>query len=66
VDIQTKETFNAAYERSDTCVVPAAGIIAEAMVAIVLAGSFLEKFGGDSMGETHRNYQGYMQQLRDY
>ena len=66
VDVLTKEAFNAAYERSDTCVVPAAGVIAEAMVAIVLARAFLEKFGGDSMTETQRNYQGYLQQLQVY
>jgi len=66
VDVQTKETFDATYERSDTCVVPAAGVIAEAMVAIVLARSLLEKFGGDSLAETQRNYQGYLQQLHDY
>ena len=66
VDVLTKEPFNAAYERSDTCVVPAAGVIAEAMVAIVLTRSFLEKFGGDSMAETQRNYQGYLQQLQVY
>jgi chorismate synthase len=66
VDIQTKEPFDAAYERSDTCVVPAAGIIAEAMVAIVLTRAFLEKFGGDSLNETQRNFQGYLQQIHDF
>jgi chorismate synthase len=66
VDIQTKEPVDAAYERSDTCVVPAAGIIGEAMVAIVLARAFLEKFGGDSLNETQRNYQGYLQQIHDF
>ena len=56
----------AAYERSDVCVVPAAGVIGESMVAIVLAGAFVEKFGGDSLCETKRNYTGYMQQVRSY
>jgi chorismate synthase len=66
VDLDTREPALAAYERSDVCVVPAAGVIGEAMVAIVLAQSFLEKFGGDSLGETKRNYEGYLQQLKNY
>ena len=57
-DLQTKETLKAAYERSDVCVVPAAGVAAEAMVAQVLADAFLEKFGGDSLEETRRNFRG--------
>jgi chorismate synthase len=56
----------AAYERSDVCVVPAAGVIGEAMVALVLAQAFLEKFGGDSLVETKRNFEGYLTQVRDY
>ena len=55
VDLLTRDPEKAAYERSDVCVVPAAGVIGEAMVAIVLAQAFLEKFGGDSLGETRRN-----------
>ena len=47
-------------------VLPAAGVVGEAMVAIVLAQAFLEKFGGDSLEETRRNYQGYMDQVRDF
>jgi chorismate synthase len=47
-------------------VVPAAGVIGEAMVALVLAGAFLEKFGGDSIGETRRNFDGYLGQLKEY
>jgi chorismate synthase len=47
-------------------VVPAAGVIGEAMVAIVLAQAFLEKFGGDSMTETRRNFEGYQEQVRNY
>lgn len=66
VDMITKEPFLAQHERSDTCTVPAAGVIGEAMVALVLADALLEKCGGDSMGETKRNYEGYLQQLREY
>ncbi|MGH9657890.1 MAG: chorismate synthase [Bryobacteraceae bacterium] len=66
VDLATREPSLAAYERSDVCVVPAAGVIGEAMVAIVLAQAFLEKFGGDSLGETRRNFEGYLQQVRDF
>ncbi len=66
VDMVTKEEAAAAYERSDVCVAPAAGVIGEAMVAIVLAGAMLEKFGGDSLKETRRNYDGYIQQVREF
>ena len=66
VDMITKEPFVAQHERSDTCTVPAAGVIGEAMVALVLARAFLEKFGGDSIEETSRNYAGYLEQLRSY
>lgn len=66
VDLTTREPAKAAYERSDVCVVPAAGVIGEAMVAIVLAGAVVEKFGGDSLGETLRNFEGYQQQVRAF
>ena len=66
VDMISKEPFLAQHERSDTCTVPAAGVIGETMVALVLAGAFLEKFGGDSVGETQRNLEGYLAQLRNY
>ncbi len=66
VDLDTRDSAKAAYERSDVCVVPAAGVIGEAMVAIVLAGSFLEKFGGDSLSETKRNYESYLAQVAAY
>jgi chorismate synthase len=66
VDLATREKALAAYERSDVCVVPAAGVIGEAMVAIVLAQAFLEKFGGDSLVETRRNYEGYIEQVKNY
>jgi chorismate synthase len=65
-DLVTKESVQAAYERSDVCVVPAGGIAGEAMTALVLAGAFLEKFGGDSLGETRRNFEGYLQQLDSF
>ena len=66
VDFETREPVKAAYERSDVCVVPAAGVAAESMVALTLARCALEKFGGDSMTETLRNFQGYCQQLKNY
>ena len=66
VDFATRESVKAAYERSDVCVVPAAGVAAEAMVALTLARCALEKFGGDSLGETLRNFKGYKQQLREF
>src|SRR6516225_5176355 len=62
-DLKSKEAVKAAYERSDVCVVPAAGVAGEAMVAVELAGAFLEKFGGDSLDETRRNFEGYQEQL---
>jgi chorismate synthase len=66
VDMISKEPFLAQHERSDTCTVPAAGVIGESMVALVLGGAFLDKFAGDSIQETRRNYEGYLQQLREY
>jgi len=66
VDLATREPALAAYERSDVCVVPAAGVIGESMVAIVLAQAFLEKFGGDSLGETRRNFEGYKEQVKSF
>src|SRR5215472_723185 len=66
VDLTTREAALAAYERSDVCVVPAAGVIGEAMVALVLAQAFLEKFGGDSLGETRRNFEGYKEQVKSF
>jgi chorismate synthase len=66
VDLETRQPALAAYERSDVCVVPAAGVIGEAMVAVVLAQAFLEKFGGDSLAETRRNFQAYLQQVSDF
>ncbi|HUM05360.1 MAG TPA: chorismate synthase [Terriglobales bacterium] len=66
VDFATREPVKAAYERSDVCVVPAAGVAAEAMVALTLARCALDKFGGDSMRETKRNFEGYLEQLKKY
>jgi chorismate synthase len=60
VDITTNEAAPAHHQRSDVCAVPAAGVVAEAMVALVLANSVLEKFGGDSLGETKRNLDSYL------
>lgn len=60
-DLRTGEEIAAHYERSDVCVVPAAGVIVEAMCAIVLAGAALEKFGGDNMSETLRNFRTYQE-----
>jgi chorismate synthase len=66
VDFETREPVKAAYERSDVCVVPAAGVAAEAMVALTLVRCALEKFGGDSMVETKRNFNGYLGQLKNF
>ena len=66
VDIDTKKEERAAFERSDITVVPAAGVIGEAMVALVLAQAMREKFGGDSLTEMKRNFEGYREQLRNY
>jgi chorismate synthase len=66
VDFASREPVKAAYERSDVCVVPAAGVAAEAMVALTLARFALEKFGGDSMLELKRNFEGYCQQVRNF
>ena len=60
IDVTTGEPAKAINQRSDVCAVPAAGVIAEAMVALVLADSLLEKFGGDSVAETKRNYENYL------
>ena len=60
VDVASGDTASAHHQRSDVCAVPAAGVVAEAMVAIVLAEAVLEKFGGDSVGETRRNLEGYV------
>jgi chorismate synthase len=66
VDIDTKDEEPAGFERSDITAVPAAGVIGEAMVALTLAIALREKFGGDSLGEMKRNFEGYREQLRGY
>jgi chorismate synthase len=66
VRFDTREATSASYERSDICVVPAAGVAAEAMVAFIIAKEVMEKFGGDSAEELKRNYDGYIQQIRNY
>src|SRR6202522_3846414 len=66
VSFETREPVKAAYERSDVCVVPAAGVAAEAMVALTVARLVVEKFGGDSLREMQRNFNGYCEQIRAY
>jgi chorismate synthase len=66
VRFDTREPTTASYERSDICVVPAAGVAAEAMVALVLASLAHEKFGGDSLVELKRNFEGYIEQIRRF
>jgi chorismate synthase len=66
VSFESRESTKASYERSDVCVVPAAGVAAEAMVALTVARSVLEKFGGDSLRELQRNYQGYCAQIKSF
>ena len=66
VRFDTRESTSASYERSDICVVPAAGVAAEAMVALVIANLAHEKFGGDSLGEMKRNFEGYIEQIGSY
>jgi len=63
IDVATGEAAKAINQRSDVCAVPAAGVVAEAMVALVLAEAVLEKFGGDSVGETRRNFLSYKENL---
>jgi chorismate synthase len=66
VSFETREVTKAAYERSDVCVVPAAGVAAESMVALCVARLVIEKFGGDSLRELQRNYNGYCEQIRAF
>jgi chorismate synthase len=66
VSFETREPVKAAYERSDVCVVPAAGVVGEAMVALILARALLEKFGGDSLEEARRNYESYLEQVKRF
>jgi len=66
VDIKTKKASKATVERSDICAVGPAGVVGEAVVAFELANAMLEKFGGDSLGEMKRNYEGYVKQVKDF
>ncbi len=66
VDMKSKQEAVGTIERSDVCAIPAAAVIAESVVAFEIAGAFFEKFGGDSIAEVTRNYQGYQQQVRDF
>jgi chorismate synthase len=66
VDAKTKEEALGTIERSDVCAIPAAAVIAESVVAFVLADAFVEKFGGDSLAEITRNWRGYLEQVRNY
>ncbi len=66
VSFETREPVKAAYERSDVCVVPAAGVAAEAMVALTLARLMIDKFGGDSLKEMKRNFEGYVEQIGSF
>jgi chorismate synthase len=66
IDITTKKPVEAAYERSDICAVPAAGVIGEAMVALTITDAFLEKFGGDSMKEIQNNYDSYVHHIKQF
>jgi chorismate synthase len=63
IDVSTGEAAKAHHQRSDVCAVPAAGVVAEAMVALVIANSVLEKFGGDSVAETKRNMRSYIEHI---
>jgi chorismate synthase len=65
-DMVTKEPVSAAYERSDWCVVPAGAVAGEAMIALVLADAFLQKFGGDSLSEMRRNFDNYVRQIDEF
>lgn len=66
VNVKTKKAVQAAIERSDVCAVPAAGVIGEAAVAVEIASAMIEKFGGDSVREMKRNYNGYLEQIRKF
>lgn len=66
IDLHTKEPFEAVVERSDVCAVPAAAIVAEAVVAIEVASAMLQKFGGDAMEEIRQNLEAYQQYVQDF
>ena len=66
VDLRSKQPADASVERSDVCSAPAAAVVGEAVVAFELAVAFLEKFGGDSLHEITRNYEGYLEQIKNF
>jgi len=66
VNIKTKKPFKATVERSDVCAVPAAGVVAESVVAVEVANAMIVKFGGDSLNEMLRNYKGYLEQVKRF
>ena len=66
VDVRSKQPADASVERSDVCSAPAAAVVGEAVVAFELAAAFLEKFGGDSLHEITRNYEGYLEQIKNF
>jgi chorismate synthase len=66
VDLRTKQATDASVERSDVCAAPAAAVVGESVVAFELANAFLEKFGGDSLREITRNYESYLEQIKNY
>ena len=66
VDLRTKQIADASVERSDVCAAPAAAVVGESVVAFELANAFLEKFGGDSLGEIKRNYESYLERIKAY
>jgi chorismate synthase len=66
VNMKTKRPSSASVQRSDTCAVPAAGVVGESTAAIEIAGAMIEKFGGDSLGEMRRNFDGYLKQVKGF
>ena len=66
VDLRSKQPADASVERSDVCAAPAAAVVGESVVAFELANAFLEKFGGDSLREIKRNYEQYLEQIKNY
>ena len=66
VDLKTKKPFQATVERSDVCAVPAAAVVAEAIVAVEVAAAVLEKFGGDAMEEIRENLTAYRNHVQDF
>jgi len=66
VNMKTKKSVSASVERSDSCAVPAAGVVGEGVAALEIAGAIIDKFGGDSVAEMKRNFEGYIKQMRNF